>query len=227
MLKIAVCDDEKAVCDEVYGILGHKSEYEVTVFDNGTELLTCPQDFDVVILDIEMPEIDGMTAAGSLRKMENANKNAYIIFLTNHEEVMQEAFKVRAFRFFCKLLCPSTLYSTLEEIKTEIYSTVKMNVFSGGVHSMLRLSDVMYLEAYGDGTYIFTKNNVYDTTKPLVYWNKMLDGKGFFQISRFHIVALDKVDSYTYKTVTVKDIDFPLSRFKSKAFQAVLEVIKR
>ena len=221
MLKIAVCDDEKTVRDQVSGLLnGHNNQYSVTVFDNGTELITSTHDFDVVILDIEMPELDGMTAAGELRR---SNQNAYIIFLTNHEEVMQDAFKVRAFRFFCKPLCPSTLYKTLEEIKTEIYSTAKMTIFSEGVHAVIRLSNIIYLEAYGDGTYIFTKDSVYDTGKPLVYWRKLLEDKGFFQITRTHIIAIDKVDSYTRKNVSINDVEFSLSRLKVSAFRTAME----
>ncbi len=173
-----------------------------------------------MILDIEMPEIDGMSAAATLR---DRNKNTYILFLTNHEEIMREAFAVRAFRFFSKPVNPAELYGALTEIENEIFCSVKLSVFSGGVHSVIRLSDIVYLEAYGDGTYIFTKNNVYDTKNQLVYWRRFLEGRGFFQVNRTIIVAVDKIDSYTCRTVTVRDMEFSLSRFKVKEFQATLK----
>jgi CheY-like chemotaxis protein len=86
MLKIAVCDDEKAVCDQVSGLLNaHNNRYSVSVFSNGSELLTSESDFDVVILDIEMPELDGMTAADRLRRGNrefNHKSDLFLLYLS-------------------------------------------------------------------------------------------------------------------------------------------------
>ena len=221
MLKIAVCDDERAVREEVSGLLCcRNAEYCVTIFENGAELLTSAHEFDVVILDIEMPELDGMTAAVQLRR---TFKDTYIVFLTNHDEVMRDAFKVRAFRFFSKPLNPGVLYSTLAEIEREIQSTVKLQIVSKGAQLMIRLSDITYLEAYGDGTYIFTADSFYDTRQQLVYWNKLLKDRGFVQVNRNHVIAVDKITGYNSRSVTVNGIEFGVSRFKLSEFRTAVE----
>lgn len=55
--------------------------------------------FDVIFLDIEMGQADGITVA---RKIRETDKNVLIIYVTSHESYMQESFSVRPFRFFGK-----------------------------------------------------------------------------------------------------------------------------
>ena len=99
-LKVAVCDDEKIICNEIKKrLLEIRPEFEVLLFSSGDELIKSDKNFDLIFLDIEMPQLDGMETAQILRKN---HKNEYIIFLTSHSELMAEAFKVKAFRFLEK-----------------------------------------------------------------------------------------------------------------------------
>ncbi len=99
-LKVAVCDDEKIICNEIKKrLLEVRPEFEVSLFSSGDELIKSDKNFDLIFLDIEMPQLDGMETAKVIRKN---HKNEYIIFLTSHSELMVEAFKVKAFRFLEK-----------------------------------------------------------------------------------------------------------------------------
>ena len=98
--KIAVCDDENIVIDDIIEKLqSRRNEYEIVRYNSGDELLTAALDFNILFLDIEMRGLSGMETAFKLREM---NYDGIIIFLTSHTEFMPDAFKVKAFRFLNK-----------------------------------------------------------------------------------------------------------------------------
>ena len=55
--------------------------------------------YEVVFLDIEMPEMDGITLAKKLREMDG---NVYLVFLTGHVEYAVEGYEVNALRYLTK-----------------------------------------------------------------------------------------------------------------------------
>lgn len=67
-MQIAVCDDEDIICQEIKKkLLNIRQEYEITTYNSGYELIDSKKDFDLIFLDIKMPEIDGMKTAEILR----------------------------------------------------------------------------------------------------------------------------------------------------------------
>lgn len=72
-----------------------------------------------------------------------------------------------------------------------------------------KLTDIAYLEAYGDGTYIYSKTSkVYDTDKPLKYWKGQIGSEHLFQIHKSFIV------SYLYVSDISKDGQVTVKGFK-------------
>ncbi|WP_075680412.1 LytR/AlgR family response regulator transcription factor [Roseburia sp. 831b] len=104
MLKIGICDDEQIVSE----ILKRKVEIclreagvqaEITLFSQGQDLLETGEDLDILFLDIEMPEMDGIEVGKKLRQKGNDCK---IIVATSMVERFKEAFYIDAFRFVTK-----------------------------------------------------------------------------------------------------------------------------
>src|SRR5574344_1365846 len=73
--------------------------YVIYDFTDGNKLLESNDEFDIYILDVDMPRIGGFQVASQIRQKF---QDACIIFLTSHREKMQQAFKVRAFRYLIK-----------------------------------------------------------------------------------------------------------------------------
>ena len=87
MIKIAVCDDEKQVRLRLLTIIQqyfNENNREVCVagFKKGEELLNAKTRFDIIFLDIEMPELNGIETAKILRKWDVTSK---IIYVTNYD----------------------------------------------------------------------------------------------------------------------------------------------
>lgn len=187
--KIAVCDDEQIFIDDVTAKLKAQSEQcEISEYVSGEELLNSQLEFNIIFLDIEMTGINGINAAFALRERKY---DGMIIFLTSHTEFMPDAFKVKAFRFLDKPLDNEKFNEAFSEVKKEILNTEHILLSDrSGKTVYLKLTDIVYLEAYGDGTYIYGKTGkVYDTDKPLKYWKEQIGSEHFYQIHKSFIVS--------------------------------------
>lgn len=209
--KIAVCDDEQIFIDDVVAKLKEQSEQcEISEYTSGEELLDSSLDFNIIFLDIEMTGINGINTAFLLRERKY---DGMIIFLTNHTEFMPDAFKVKAFRFLDKPLDNEKFNEAFSEAKKEILNTEHILLSDrSGKKVYLKLTDIVYLEAYGDGTYIYGKTgSIYDTDKPLKYWKEQIGSEHFYQIHKSYIVSYLYVSTILKSDqVVMKGIEQPL-----------------
>lgn len=86
MIRIAVLEDEAPVREELAGYLRrytrqHGAEFEVSLFADEDEILeNYRPNWDIILLDVEMPRLDGMTTAERIRKLDS---EVILIFITN------------------------------------------------------------------------------------------------------------------------------------------------
>ncbi len=214
-LKIALCDDDETIRKQISRQLAaFDRDIETDEYSSGNDLIVSGKFYDIYFLDIEMPGISGMEAA---KKIRSAGENAFIIFLTSHTEFMQEAFKVRAFRFIEKPIDNAKLIEAFEEAKADISKNQKLAVKSQGNIIMVNTEDIICFEAFGDGTYIHTKNDVICTQMPLKHWMSEINENDFFQVHKSFAVALRHISAIGKNTVTMsymKD-EVPVARRKS------------
>lgn len=106
MVNIAILDDETVIHQSVQSIINSINEYEelqITQksflssedFLNDTEILK----YDILILDIELPGVNGIELAERLR---DARANLYIVFLTSYENYMKDAFGLNVYQYMLK-----------------------------------------------------------------------------------------------------------------------------
>lgn len=228
--KIAICDDEKEVVDSITDKLSeYGNEYEICCFDSGEKLLEAAADYHILFLDIEMSGIDGIQTAFRLREK---NYDGLIIFLTSHTEFMPDAFKVNAFRFLSKPIDDEKFIEAFSEAEKDILNTAHILINTKHSSIYMKLTDIVYLEAYGDGTYIHDKNgNSYDTDCSLKYWKEAIGTEHFFQVHKSYIVSLPHI-SHISKDCTIMlngySKELSISRRNYSAFRNVFfDYIKR
>ncbi len=94
----------------------------------------------------------------------------------------------------------------------------------------LSVPDVMYFEAFGDGTYVYdNKDNVYECTVALKEWDKRLEGMPFFKIHKSYIVSMMYVSSINNNVLRLEgvDQDFTISRRNITPFKdAYMDFVK-
>lgn len=115
--KILIADDDLDMCETLFDILEHKG-YEVVIANNGHQALDQikQSDFDLVLMDVKMPGINGVEACKIMRKEK---PNLKVILMTAYavEDLVQEALKDDAVGVFFKPLDIDKVVNLLQDIK--------------------------------------------------------------------------------------------------------------
>jgi len=227
MLNIAICDDEQIICNDILTRL-HKINptFLVDIFNSGEKLLLTDLKYDIIFLDIEMSGMNGMDVA---EKIMQRNKKIYIIFLTSHSEFMQNAFKVRAFRFLTKPICEADFIESVSQAEKELLKFKKLFVTSNYETNIINKEQIVYIEAFGDGSFVYTTNKVYESNKSLKYWENELDNEHFFRVHKSFLIALRYIENTHENLLTLQYYNeaIPISRRNMKEFKkCFLDYIK-
>lgn len=121
MLKIAVCDDQETHLKKTAGLLNSyfdarpALEGKVTLFNSGRSLVEGAAEqggFDLYVLDILMPEYNGIETGRRLRELGEGGE---IIYLTNANDFAADSYDVRAFFYLLKTADEGKFFSVLDK----------------------------------------------------------------------------------------------------------------
>lgn len=103
-MKITICEDNDKDLEMIallcHSILDSMNVIaEISLFTSGEDLIKNENNTDLLILDIEMPGINGIEIK---EQFQQWNKNTMILFVTEHDELMQSAFGIHVFGFIQK-----------------------------------------------------------------------------------------------------------------------------
>lgn len=132
-MRVAACDDDLIFLQELSGLLNqYGKEYncniEYNTFKNPLELVMQIEKgihYDVILLDIFMPGINGIQCAKDIRTCDNYVK---IVFLTSSTEFAVESYAVRAYQYLLKPVQKENLFLTLRLLEKES-ETIEKNLF--------------------------------------------------------------------------------------------------
>ncbi len=199
---VAICDDEAFVLE----LLAEKVKkmlpsVVIEKFSSGRELLKSNTKADILFLDIQMPEMDGMETARLFRRQQ---RDALIIFITAAPEYVFQAFDVGAFHYLVKPLSDDKFDEVFGNALLEIGRRNKgrdgddgdyMMIQAGGVHTKILFKDIIYAEVFNRKVIIHTING--DTE----YYGKLSDlekkvGEDFFRPHRSYLIHFKYVLRY-------------------------------
>lgn len=105
-MKVLICDDDKCIVDEIKNNLNtfsdkHRIVFDIDLFYNGVELLNSNISYDMAFIDIEMPQVNGLTLAAHLKAF---NSNIIIFIITSHESYLDDCNGFGVFCYLSKLL---------------------------------------------------------------------------------------------------------------------------
>ena len=184
---------------------------------------------DLVFLDINMPEISGISFAKSI------NKDIKIIFTTAYRDYAVEGFELQAVDY---LLKPVSFERLLKAVNTyfEVYSESKNNIsqktennnfmFVSSDRRMIKIdfSEIIYIESYSDYIKIHLGNKTIVTRETISAIEAKLPKNEFIRIHRSFIVALHKISSFTNEHIVIQNKSLTISRsYKNE----VLELLKK
>lgn len=231
MIRIALVDDEPEITDQIAGYIAQyyqkigqgQEAYKLYVYRDGKELLQrFPRHIDIIFMDIEMQEVDGMTAAAKIRKV---NQNVAIIFLTRLAQMAIKGYEVSALDFMVK---PVDYYSfELRFVKALRYvrrfHTQKLVVSPVGQGTrFVEFTDIYYVEVFGRSLVFHTKDGDLTMNGTLKEVQSHLEGAPFALCNRYCLVNLQYVAGMQGGKVLVNGAQIPVSRGKKESFLSQL-----
>ena len=220
---IGICDDEISAVLQVETIITDylrkvEKEVKVLLFQNGKELLKHVEELNVLFLDIEMPELDGIEVGKIICKR---NKGCKIIMATSHLERFKEAFKIDAFRFVTKPFSNSEIEEALQDAFDTMIGMDCIEFYENKTLHKIQQKDIKYLKAYGG--FIEAKVGSRSLRKEisLLKLEELLDRKIFYRINREILVNLFHIDGYKDGIIKVGTQTFKVARRRKKEFEKV------
>lgn len=204
-MKIAICDDEAFWINELrvlleeYYITRHIDCY-FTLFSSGTELLKTHDKFDVIFMDYQMENLNGIEAA---RKIRIENNKCAIIFVSSYPDIAIDTFEVDAYRFLVKPIDKDKLFKSLDDYRNEIESDDFIVLKSRENETILRASEIIFCEALGRHTLIHTTKGNIDSAKNIKEIEKLLTKNYFFRCHKAFIVSFPHIAAYDNNSITL------------------------
>lgn len=165
---------------------------------------------DLVFLDINMPEISGL----SLKRM--LGDKVKVIFTTAHREYALEGFDLNAVDYLLKPVTLERLIKALAKYQqlTTVDGDAQHHMFVRADRKMVRVDfvDILYLESYSDYVKIHLASSVLVTRESISKLSAQLPKTAFLRIHRSYVVAVDKVTAYTNESVEIDKKILVLSR---------------
>lgn len=215
--KIAVCDNSEADVQYISALVSRWAErachtVQLSAFASAEEFLfryAEKNDYDILLLDIEMGEMDGVTMAKELRK---DNDTIQIVFITGYSDYISEGYEVAALHYLMKPVKEEKLCSVLERATEKLSKNEKVLHFEiSGEMVRVPVYQIRYADVFGNYVTIHAAEDV--TVKmTLSELEKELDDR-FFRVSRSVIVNLTQVSRVTKAEIKLNDgVAIPLPR---------------
>ena len=216
-MRIAVCEDNNIVAafmeDYIASMDAENIEYEI--FTSGDDLIHYMEQenvtFNILFMDIEMPGRNGIETSVYVREKD---KNAIIIFITDHKEYVYEVFDVLPFRFLIKPVTREALNLVMKKA-FEHFNLTKQVFFFKQNKTQLQVAfdEIIYFEGNLRKVRLVTTGGEYDFYGKISEVVKKLDGNLFLQIHNSYIVNMDQIRKISESVVLLKSgTTLPISK---------------
>jgi DNA-binding LytR/AlgR family response regulator len=226
-LSVLAVDDETPALDELVYLL-QNSEIVTTVraVQNATDALhfAHQETYDVVLLDIAMPGMDGLELA---RVLGQFTQPPAIVFVTAHEEHALSAFDAGGVGYLLKPVTQEKLFHTLHRVVRPVQDAQNDEMLEmipvelGTLTKMVARDDVSWVESSGDYVRLHLRDGTQHLVRvPISLLEEQWHDHGFARIHRGYLVAVRDIHeirtSEGHTVVGVGNYDLPVSRRHSK-----------
>lgn len=208
MLNIAICDDDIQTTGQIEMLIEKIAkrnfvDIDIEVFWSGENLadaVAAGDGYDIIYLDIEMNNEDGISTAKRIRKYD---KNVLIIYVTSYENYMKESFAVRPFQFLVKPVSEKQMETCFMAAYEDInsgdfyfrYSYQRMN------HKVL-IRDILYFESSKRKVFIVTREETFEL------YGKLNEIENSLRVCKLSFLRVHQSFLVNYKYIKGQSYDF-------------------
>ena len=216
--RVAIVDDSNTDAEYVQSILeswaqDRQASVQMRRFNSAESFLfhyADDKDWDVLLLDIEMGAMDGVTMA---KRVRQENQSVQIVFITGFADYISEGYEVSALHYLMKPVKQEKMFAVLDRAVAAMQKTERVILLPvGGEMFRLPTSQVQYVEAFSHTVAIVTDADMIHVKMSITEIEKML-GDGFVRCHRSYLVGLKHIARLS-KTEVILDNGktLPLSR---------------
>ncbi|MGL5347037.1 MAG: LytR/AlgR family response regulator transcription factor [Peptostreptococcaceae bacterium] len=223
MLKIAICEDCKIQRENFKEYLHkvikyHNIEYQVVEFDSGEDLLSeYPSNLDILLLDIQMGEMNGMDVARKLRAFDS---KVEIIFTTATIDYIQEGYEVRAYRYLLKPIDYDTFKQQINSCLSDITNKKDNYLVISQKNNInrIQISSILFIETkIGKRELIvYTNDGIQYIKTTMTKIEKELEKHNFVRCHSGYMVNLFEIEALNQGIISIKNHQIPVSKRKIK-----------
>jgi DNA-binding LytR/AlgR family response regulator len=232
MIQIAICDDEKAILDEVSGYIKgyaeNKSDLDLEVFrfDSARTLISTLEDgksFDIFVLDVYIGDEMGTALAKNIRRR---GIDSPIIFLTTSIEHAPQGYETGTLRYLIKPLEPEKFYEAMDAALLQaekLQSKLIRFKTENGIES-INANNIMYSEAHDHYQYITLDNGQLIKVRMTVseLYAMLAKNDGFFRLGSAYIINLRNIKKLTSSEIVLyNNKTIPIPRGKHAELKKV------
>lgn len=229
MLKIVILEDQPDQARQLAQMLeryrlGHEGfAYELQLYERSMQLLSDYRcDADLMLLDIQMPDMLGIDAAKRIRAMDS---RVMIIFVTTLTQYAIEGYSVGAFDYMVKPVHYDAFAAKLDRARRMLahqHSSVSLELRNRGELRRVSADEIYYLEVVNHDVLIHTDSETYRQWGSLKPFEEQLKGANFVRCNACYLVNLKYVRGISGDSVLVDGEKLIVSKPKRKDFLAAL-----
>lgn len=236
MLKIAICDDNKSDLKNTYHIVRDyfsrsDIEYSIKLYNNPNDVIEDAIDFQMLFLDIELQNVNGIKIANEINKI---NYNYKLFLVSNYNEYLKDGYRVKADRYFTKPIDQNEFKMDMDDVLNEFLLQDSYIIDTKVCKEKIMIKDILYVEILARKTYLHTKTGKYATNYTLLYWKEALKEYCFSQPHKSFYVNLQNIKDYdnhkicVYNDIVEEKEFIPISRFyKEKFIQTYITFVNK
>lgn len=236
MINIAIVDDEPGYVEQLKQYFERYIDesgesIKLSFFSDGDGILhRYRSQYDIILMDVEMKFVDGMSAAEEIRKVDS---EVVIIFITNMPQYAIRGYAVEALDYLLKPLSyfafSQCLSKAISRMNNRRSRPLVVNIKGGSVR--VAADDIYYVESRGHSMIYHTASGDYETLSTMKEIEDSLSNMGFFRASKWYLINLAHVDSFCDQKVILAGNSLSVSRARRKELLEALtaywgEVIK-
>ena len=192
-MKIAICEDDAFMADMLKGYVKDFLEskemiFTIEWFDTAAKFYTSTETYDLLFLDYELPDSNGMEIAKNLRK---TNNKTTIVFTTSFSEYVFDSFEVDTFRYLVKPVSREKIEKTMTDFINSFEQYAKIDIpTDGGEVVFATLPEIMYIESNGRYTTVRLNSTSYVSSKALATFQAEINSFRFYRTHRTFLVNM-------------------------------------
>ena len=229
MIRIAIVEDagrDRNLLRDLLGRYAQENQVQLRIseFADGDAITAGYRpEYDIILMDIELAFVDGMTAAKEIRQLDS---EVAIIFVTNSPQYAMEGYKVGAIDYLVK---PVDYYAFSEAIRRadslrerredKQYILLSLRDYTRKVE----ISRIRFVEVRDHDLFFNTLDGVFETKGSIRETESRLNSPVFFQCNKGCLVNLEFVEGYGKDDVKIGEHRIQVSRARKRAFQEAMQ----